>query len=203
MSPALIIGAGSVGAQIGRRLAEHPEYGVVPVGYVDQPDADATDLPRPVLGGVEDLPRVIGEYGIHHVFVAFSAIRDDELVTLLRGCDRMNCEIFVVPRLFELGVGGPSASGEHIWGVPLVRLHRAAFRSPMWSLKRAFDVVVSAIGLVVGAPLMLAIALAVRLECGPGVLFRGSAKFGLDMRVPGMLFAVIARPPVIGANSRM
>lgn len=179
VSPALIIGAGSVGAQIGRRLVDHPEYGVMPIGYVDSSDRDGCDLPQPLLGGVEDLPRLIGEHRIHHVFVAFSGIGDDDLVSLLRGCDRMNCEIFVVPRLFELGVG--SSSGDHMWGMPLVRLHRAAFRSHMWTFKRALDVVVSAIGLVLAAPLMLAIALAVRLECGPGVLFR-QMRIGLDGR---------------------
>jgi exopolysaccharide biosynthesis polyprenyl glycosylphosphotransferase len=132
------------------------------------------------LAGVEDLPGIIPEYGIHHVFVAFSSRRDDELVSLLRECDRLNCEIFVVPRLFELGVG-TSSSGEHIWGVPLVRLHRAAFRSHMWAFKRPLDVVVSAIGIIMSAPLMLAIALAVRIECGPGVLFR-QKRIGLNGR---------------------
>jgi exopolysaccharide biosynthesis polyprenyl glycosylphosphotransferase len=177
---ALIIGAGSVGAQIGHRLAEHPEYGVIPVGYVDSNHKDASDLPQPLLAGVEDLPRVIREHSIQHVFVAFGGIRDDNLVALLRECDRMNCEIFVVPRLFELGVG-TSVSGEHIWGVPLIRLHRAVSRSHMWMFKRPLDVVVSALGLVLTAPLMLAIALAVRLECGRGVLFR-QTRVGLNGR---------------------
>ena len=180
VSRTLIVGAGSVGAQIGRRLSEHPEFGLVPIGYVDTSAKVESDLPQPLLAGVEDLPGIISEYGIHHVFVAFSSRRDDELVSLLRECDRLNCEIFVVPRLFELGVG-TSSSGEHIWGVPLVRLHRAAFRSHMWAFKRPLDVVVSAIGIIMSAPLMLAIALAVRIECGPGVLFR-QKRIGLNGR---------------------
>ena len=180
VSRSLIVGAGSVGAQIGRRLSGHPEFGLVPVGYVDTVAKDASDLPQPLLAGVEDLPRVISDQGIHHVFVAFSSIRDDGLVSLLRECDRLNCEIFVVPRLFELGVG-TSSSGEHIWGVPLVRLHRAAFRSRMWAFKRPLDVVVSTIAIILSAPLMLAIALAVRVECGPGVLFR-QKRIGLNGR---------------------
>lgn len=179
-SPGLIIGAGSVGARIGNRLAEHPEFGVVPVGYVDSARNCTADLPAPLLGDVEDLPKLIARHGVHHVFVAFSGTRDDAMVNPLRGCDRMHCEIFVVPRLFELGVGG-SSPGDHLWGVPLVRLHRAAFRSHTWTLKRVFDVVISGIGLILAAPLLLAIALAVRLEGGPGVLFR-QVRVGLDGR---------------------
>ena len=180
VSRTMIVGAGSVGAQIGRRLSEHPEFGLLPLGYVDTSAKAGSDLPQPLLGAVEDLPRLISEYGIHHVFVAFSSIRDEGLVTLLRECDRLNCEIFVVPRLFELGVG-TSSSGEHVWGVPLVRLHRVAFRSRMWAFKRPLDVVVSALGLIMSAPLMLAIAVAVRIECGPGVLFR-QKRVGLNGR---------------------
>ncbi len=180
VSRTLIVGAGSVGAQIGRRLSEHPEFGLVPIGYVDASAKRESELPQPLLAGVEDLPRVISECGIHHVFVAFSSVRDDAMVNLLRDCDRLNCDIFVVPRLFELGVG-TSSSGEHIWGVPLVRLHRAAFRSRMWVFKRPLDVVLSVIAIILSAPLMLAIALAVRIECGPGVLFR-QKRIGLNGR---------------------
>jgi lipopolysaccharide/colanic/teichoic acid biosynthesis glycosyltransferase len=48
-----------------------------------------------------------------------------------------------------------------------------------WSLKRAFDVALSALALVVLAPVLVACALAVRLEGGPGVIFR-QARVGLD-----------------------
>jgi lipopolysaccharide/colanic/teichoic acid biosynthesis glycosyltransferase len=102
------------------------------------------------------------------------------MVDLLRACDRLDCEIFVVPRLFELGAGAPPAA-DHLWGIPLVRLHRAVFRCHTWTLKRVFDVAVAALALIVVGPLMLAIALALRLEVGPKVLFR-QVRISLDGR---------------------
>ncbi len=178
-SPALVVGAGPVGAKIGRRLQEHPEYGLVPLGFVDRsPSAPPCVLPAPLLGDVADLPRLIVEHGVHHVLVAFGKMRDVDMVDPLRACDRLDCEIFVVPRLFELGVAGSSA-GDHLWGVPLIRLHRAAFRSHTWTLKRIFDIGFAAIALVLVSPLMLAIVLALRLEVGPKVLFR-QVRIGLD-----------------------
>jgi exopolysaccharide biosynthesis polyprenyl glycosylphosphotransferase len=91
----------------------------------------------------------------------------------------MDCEIFVVPRLFELCQR--DADMDEIWGIPLVRLRRPAYRLFSWRLKRVLDVVVAAALLVPLAPLMGVLALAVRWEGGPGVLFR-QLRVGLDGR---------------------
>lgn len=176
---ALILGAGSIAAKIGKRLQEHPEYGVVPLGFIDRkPTPSPYCLPAPLLGDVTDLPDLVVENGVHQVFVAFGEMPDAEMVNVLRACDRLDCEIFVVPRLFELGVGA-SPDGDHLWEVPLVRLHRAAFRCHTWALKRVFDAVLAAVALVVVSPLMLAIVAALRLELGRNVLFR-QVRLGLD-----------------------
>ena len=179
-SPALIVGTGSVGRIIGRRLQEHPEYGLVAAGYVDTVSCPPASLPAPVVGEVTALPRLIAKYRAHHVFVAFGRTRDVELVDLLRACDRLDCEIFVVPRLFELGVAESSAP-DHLWGVPLIRLHRTAFRSYAWGVKRILDIVLAAGALVLLSPVMLVIALALRGEVGPQVFFR-QIRVGLDGR---------------------
>jgi exopolysaccharide biosynthesis polyprenyl glycosylphosphotransferase len=56
--------------------------------------------------------------------------------------------------------------------LPLIRLRRAAYRSLSWQLKRLIDIVFSALALVVLSPVLAACAVAVRLEGGPGVIFR-------------------------------
>jgi len=66
-------------------------------------------------------------------------------------------------------------------GIPLVRVRRAPFRTPTWRVKRAFDVVCSALALVVLMPVMAMCAVAVRIEGGPGILFR-QERVGLDGR---------------------
>jgi exopolysaccharide biosynthesis polyprenyl glycosylphosphotransferase len=101
------------------------------------------------------------------------------MIEVLRTCDRLRCEIFFVPRLFELHATGPGV--DQVWGLPLVRWRRSAYRTVAWRLKRVLDVVVSAVALVALSPLMLACALAVRLEGGSGVLFR-QERVGLDGR---------------------
>jgi lipopolysaccharide/colanic/teichoic acid biosynthesis glycosyltransferase len=68
-----------------------------------------------------------------------------------------------------------------VWGIPLVRMQRAAFRSLAWRLKRLFDLVVGLTALVLLSPVLAACALAVRMEVGAGILFR-QERVGLDGR---------------------
>ena len=108
---------------------------------------------------------------------AAGAPQDATLVDAVRACDRMDTEIFCVPRFFELH--HRSRDMDELWGISLVRVRRATWRSRSWQVKRAFDVLLSAIALVALSPLLLAVALAVRIENGPGVLFR-QVRVGLD-----------------------
>ncbi len=69
-----------------------------------------------------------------------------------------------------------------VWGLPLTRLsRRASHRSLTWRSKRAFDVVLSAIALVMLSPILALCALAVRLETGRSVIFE-QERVGLDGR---------------------
>lgn len=111
------------------------------------------------------------------MIIAFSTAPEEQMIDVIRQCDRMNCEIFVLPRLFE--VHHVSTDMDYIWGVPLTRLRRGAYRAASWRIKRLVDVVASGVALVLLAPIMALIALAVRLEGGPGVLFR-QVRVGVD-----------------------
>jgi exopolysaccharide biosynthesis polyprenyl glycosylphosphotransferase len=176
----VILGAGRLGAELARQLRTHPEYGLAPIGFVDSdPYLPEPERPVPVIGDTEDLAAVIRGYRVRVVVVAFGSQRESRMVDILRTCDRLDCEIFFVPRLYE--VHQTSRGMDAVWGLPLVRLGRPAFRSFTWRLKRVFDIVVSAAALVLFLPVLALCALAVRLEGGPGVLFR-QERVGLDGR---------------------
>jgi exopolysaccharide biosynthesis polyprenyl glycosylphosphotransferase len=176
----LILGAGRVGHDVARILVEHPEYGLHPIGFLDD-DPRISDRPSglPVLGGLEELSGFLELRHVRNVVVAFSSIKESGMVGVIRACDRRKCELFVVPRLFEL----QQVDGErtHAWGVPLVRLRRATYRSWAWRIKRLVDVLISGALVLVVAPLLLLIALAVRLDGGPGIIYR-QQRVGVDGR---------------------
>lgn len=175
----LILGAGRVAGWVTDVLRAHPEHGLRPIGYLDSdPLLSENERAVPVLGRMSQLATVLDEHNIRCVVVAFGSDRESGIVDILRTCDRYSCEIFFVPRLYELQVGGSGV--DHVWSLPLVRLRRAAFQSATWRAKRVFDVAGSALAIVLLAPVLAGCALAVRWRIGP-VLFR-QKRVGLDGR---------------------
>ncbi|MFD2092813.1 sugar transferase [Blastococcus deserti] len=174
---ALFLGAGTVAGSLAASLRDHPEYGLRPEGMLDDdPLLDDEERPVPLLGGYQDLCEVILARSVDVVIVTFGSLREPEMVPLLRTCDRLTCEIFFVPRLFE--VHAVTRDTEVLWGMPLVRLRRAPFRTGAWMGKRLSDVLISGVALLLLAPLLLVCAVLTRWETGC-VLFR-QTRVGLD-----------------------
>lgn len=196
---ALILGAGLVGHEIAQLLQEHPQYGLRPYCFLDSDPklVDSLDA-LPVLGGPDVLERTLVENHIHVVIVAFSAMKESDMVPFIRTCDRLEAELFVVPRLYELHhVDGDM---DTVWGVPLVRLRRAAYRSAMWRVKRLGDIVLSGLALFVLSIPMALVALGVRLDGGPGIIFR-QERVGVDGR-PVTVMKFRSMRPVNEAESQ-
>jgi exopolysaccharide biosynthesis polyprenyl glycosylphosphotransferase len=166
----LIIGSGNLGVEVARTLQDHSEYGLVPVGFLDGFEP-GNDLPLPLLGDVHHLDGVLQEFDIRRVIVAWGAHREADMVRVLRACDHANVELHALPRFFELGVSSGSETDD-IWGIPLVRIRRAALRTAAWRLKRVFDLTFASLALVLASPLLLACALAVRLSTPGPIFFR-------------------------------
>jgi exopolysaccharide biosynthesis polyprenyl glycosylphosphotransferase len=173
----LVVGCGGLGAQLVEILGSG-EHGLLPIGFIDDdPRLPAAARPLPVLGGIADLERLVAEHEVAIVVIAYSNAPEMVVVDVLRGCQGLDVEIFTVPRFWQ--VTNTHRFVQSVRGVPLVRLRRPAFRAQSWRLKRVMDVTVSAIGLLVLSPVIAACALAVRLEVGPGVLFR-QERVGMD-----------------------
>ncbi len=177
----LVLGTGHVGIRLADTLLERRTYGLDPIGFLDDhpPADDARLLPAPVHGGYRDLGRVVRDQAVRDVIVAFGSADEDDLVDILRTCDRLDVEVFLVPRLFELH--NANRYTDEIWGIPLIRVRRAVFRSPWWKTKRLADVVVAGLALLLLSPVLAAVALAVRYEGGPGIIFR-QQRVGIDGR---------------------
>jgi exopolysaccharide biosynthesis polyprenyl glycosylphosphotransferase len=90
--------------------------------------------------------------------------------------------VHLVPRFFELGVGPEGPEAEDLWGLPVVRLNRAAARRTGLRLKRLFDLAMGSFLLIATSPLMLAAAIGVRLS-GPGPIFFRQRRVGRQGRI--------------------
>ena len=170
----VIVGAGEVGARVGRRLAQSPAYGLAPIGYLDDdpPAPDAVGgLVAPVLGPVSELARLAAKDEVEHVILAFSTSADAEIVPLVRACEASGVGISLVPRLFDL-VNSRMAY-EPVGGLPIATLRSTDPLGPTFALKHAIDRVLAVLLLIVVlAPLFALIAALVKRGSPGPVLFR-------------------------------
>ena len=167
----LIVGGGRVAQSIVAALAERAEYGMEVVGAVDdEPKLNNDDLGTRVLGRIEDLAEIARSHRVENVIVAFTSTRESETMCAVRAASEMGLQVWIVPRLYELGSTG--SASEHLWGYPLQRVTPPAVTRPEWILKRAIDIVVSVAALILTAPIAASIALAILVDSGRPIFFR-------------------------------
>ena len=168
--PTLIVGAGRIGRLTAKRLAEHPEFGLRPIGFLDKEPRTGASSELPVLGASWDLEQVITENSVEHVVVTFSTAPNAVLLREIKRCEELGVGVSLVPRLFERVSGRVSV--DHIGGLPLLTAHRPNPKGWQFRLKYAGDRVVAALLLLLLLPLIVAAAIAVRVGLGSPVLFR-------------------------------
>jgi exopolysaccharide biosynthesis polyprenyl glycosylphosphotransferase len=158
-SRTVIVGGGVVAAELLESIAEFPELGLEPIVVVDaDPLFGADQLSVPVIAG-RSLREVVETESIETVIVAFRHEPDSGLVSPLRECDHLDCEIFIVPRLFEFV--HLNSDMDRIHTIPLIRVRRNIYRTWLWHSKRVFDFTTALTALLLLSPILGLTALAV------------------------------------------
>ncbi len=181
--PVLIMGAGMVGAQVARRLESHPEYGLTPIGFLDEDPRSVAEVGGrdvPILGTVEDLETTVERTGVRHLIVAFSSVADARVSRLIQHCHELGVEVSVVPRMFD--TINDRVGYDTVGGLPLMSFKAVDPKGFQFALKHALDRAFALVMLVLLAPLIAAIALAVRLS-SPGPILFTQRRVGRDGRV--------------------
>lgn len=172
----IIVGTGGTSLRLARTLSERPEFGLSPMAFVDcerraEAELAAVELGIPIehtAGGLVDL---IQYHRARTVIIGFGGYDDKVLLGMLRDCDHLNAEVFIVPRLFDYAT--MEGQMDRVNALPLTRVRRAAHRSFAWKLKRPMDILLSGLALVVLAPVFMVVAIAVKLDDPSApVLFR-------------------------------
>ncbi|WP_211177657.1 sugar transferase [Pseudonocardia acidicola] len=190
LARALVIGTGRTGRRIGDALTTDPTGGVELVGFVDDEFDEAPSVVP--IGSLADLPDLIVRERIDVIVVAYWRGSCAAAVDPMRLLHGQRCEVYVLPRFHELH--DRAGDSEIVADLPLDRLRRPAFRRLSWRVKRALDILLASVGLVLVAPVLGIVALAVRLESGPGVIFR-QERIGLRGR-PFTLYKFRSLTPV-------
>jgi len=167
---ALIVGTGELGQWLAAYLEQNKQLGYRVTGFLD---VDQRSDPH-VLGRIEDLPRVARAQFVDEIFVTIPSERELVKKVAAEG-RRQHLNVKVVPELYD-GLGR-YAPIHNLGELPVMELHREPIPSLGLFIKRMADVVLSAIALVVCAPLFLLIAIAIKLD-SPGPVFYKSKRIG-------------------------
>ena len=182
---ALIVGAGDVGQLVAKKFVTNSEWGINLVGFVD---ASPKQLDRslehiPLLGRTDQMPAIVRLFDVERVVIAFSGESHTQTLRLIRALKDLEVRVDIVPRLFE--IVGPSVDFQSLEGLPVVGLPPLRFGRSARALKRGLDSVGSTVGLILLAPVLLYIALRIKLDSPGPALYRhvrvgrNGALFGL------------------------
>jgi len=153
-----------------RKMRGHPEYRLAPSGYLD-----VSDRPGPPVGGevaclgrLDDFDAVTEEAAIERI-VAGPSLRQTDLIDLVRRASARSIPVSLVPSMVD--VLGPSVEIDDIEGITILGINPPALTRSSRGLKRGMDLLLASTAMLVALPVMLVVALLVRLTSSGPALF--------------------------------
>jgi exopolysaccharide biosynthesis polyprenyl glycosylphosphotransferase len=154
----LVVGDGGATDLLVRKMRVHPEYRLDPVGIV-----------RPTDGRL-DLDEELRRYRPERLILCETHLDETTLLGLVHHCRELSVKVSVLPKLF--GAMGPSVEVDDVEGVTVLGINPPVLPRSSRLMKRSLDIVTSATALLIIAPLMAMVALAIKLGSRGPVFFR-------------------------------
>lgn len=178
-----VIGATELGFQLARNIKQSPETGLRLVGFFEDRDDDRTPEVPPefgkCVGSVDEVVEQAHKGSINNVYITLPMRAEDRIKDILQKLSDTTASVYVVPDffVFELLHSRWTAIG----GLPVVSIFEHPFYGVDGFLKRAADVCLTCVALIVAAIPMAIISAAIKLTSPGPVLFR-QKRYGLDGR---------------------
>jgi exopolysaccharide biosynthesis polyprenyl glycosylphosphotransferase len=169
LSRVLLVGTGEVAARVAQEIKLRLGESVLIIGCVDDQPGSLPDG-LSLLGNLGEAPELVRAQLVDEVIVALPASQYLAVETLVYALLTLPVRVRLVPDYLRLVV--VQSSVESLGGIPLIGLREPRISGLAWAVKRAFDVLTTAIMVVVGWPVMLLIALAIKLDTPGPVIFK-------------------------------
>ena len=129
----------------------------------------------PQLGAVNELPEIIKQHNIEEVILAIESHEDQEIGRIINSLEGFDVVVKVIPDMYDILTGKVKMSS--LYSVPLIQISHDLM--PVWgeSVKRAIDVVLSALAIIVLIPLYIFLIIGVRLS-SKGPIFYSHERIG-------------------------
>ncbi len=176
----LIVGTGVLARAVYERFGDHPEAGFHVIGCLGPSSTGFGGAHPPKLGDFSDLHRIVSDKEVDQVVIALDHGDPVDPIKLLHELRDTTAAVRLAPDL--LGLQTLQAGIEDFDGLPMIRLVESPLLGWNRIYKRAFDIAVAALLLVLGAPILAAIALGIRLTSPGAPLLYRQQRMGLDGR---------------------
>ncbi len=167
----LLVGTGEIALQLLRELEERIQWGYKVVGLVER------DVERigqkvqgiPILGGVNDIVRLVKDHDVDRVIIA-SPIRHRELLSEFVKSDETGVKIEAIPELYEIFIGKVDYS--LVNDIPLIKITKDPVPSWVFILKRVIDILLAAFFGILFLPVMLIALILIKLTSGGPIFYK-------------------------------
>jgi putative colanic acid biosynthesis UDP-glucose lipid carrier transferase len=178
---AVIVGAAELGRTLAERLRSNPLYGIRVAGFFDDrgPDRTGEQAALATLGTLDQLAAYVKANRVDLIYITLPMASHPRTVRLLDQLHDTTASILFVPDIFLFDL--IQARVDTLGGMPVVSVCDTPFRGVDGIVKRASDIVLALLLGTLALPLMLAIAVGVKLSSPGPVIFR-QRRYGLDGR---------------------
>lgn len=179
----LIIGAGSLGRRFHDNLRQYPELGYEIIGFLDDnPELGSIESSRykPVLGAVDQLEEILKDKMIDEVVLALPLDAHARYSKIISICEKIGVRTLIIPDFFDYLPARPYF--DNFAGMPMINVRDIPLDlSGNRLAKRLFDIVFSLVAICITSPVLLAVAIGVKLTSQGPILFK-QERVGLNRR---------------------
>ncbi|CAI6086459.1 UDP-glucose:undecaprenyl-phosphate glucose-1-phosphate transferase [Paenibacillus sp. JJ-100] len=179
----LILGAGSLGKRFYDNLKSYPELGYEVTGFLDdyrQWDPVEQKRYSPILGRIDELEEFLSTHFVDEVILALPLDAHDKYSHIINVCEKAGVRTLIIPDFFDYLPARPHF--DNFAGMPMINVRDIPLDITINRLmKRAFDIVFSLVAIIATSPVMLIVALGVRLT-SPGPIIFKQERVGLNRR---------------------
>lgn len=176
---AVIVGSNDTGATLHERIVAHAISGIEVLGFFDDRDhsRQASGAIEHHIGNVADAGSYVREHHVNFIFISMPMSAQPRLLALLDELKDTTASIYFVPDIqnFEM----MQARIDDVGGLPVVGICESPFTGLNSAIKRASDLVIASLIQIALAPIMLLIAIGVKLS-SPGPVIFAQRRYGLD-----------------------
>jgi len=167
----IIVGGGEIGRTVMRAIVGRPQLGYQIVGFVDDhPEIGTTDIGRfRALGPVENLAWLLDQQPVDEVIITLPWSAHRKIMRIVRDCEERQLSARIVPDLFQMSLSHVDV--DDLAGVPLISVRAIGLGRTALIVKRAMDIAGATLALVLGAPVLALLAVAIRLDSPGRVIF--------------------------------